>query len=114
MKHIHLPTLIMHILLILFARLTLNEYPALFLGISALALLLHIAWVAGIKGAYFPANSLGLLLHILVQVLGFIRGDSGAFGLGGGGFALFFFDIALGANFLIVGIVSIVRWYRAQ
>ena len=114
MKHILLPTLIMHVLLIAFALLTMNEYPALFLGGSVLALLLHIAWVIEIKGAYFPAHSLGLLLHILVQVLGIIRGDSGAFGLGGGGFALFFFDIALGASYVSVSIISLVRWYRAQ
>lgn len=114
MKRFHYPTLIMHILLILFAVLALNDYPDLFLGVSLLVLIAHIAWVIEINGHYFTAHGLGIALHTLVQHLGIIRGDQGGFGLGGGGFALFFFDIALAVSFAVICIIGIIRFCRAN
>ena len=112
MKRFHFPTLIMHILLMVFAGLTRNDYPDFFLGVSSLVLLAHIAWVIEIKGHYFTAHALGIALHALVQYLGILRGDSGAFGLGGGGFALFFFNIALAVSFTIICLIGIIRFYQ--
>ena len=112
MKRFHFPTLILHILLIVFAALAINDYPDLFLGVSVLLLLAHIAWVIEIRGRYFTAHSLGIVLHVLAQHLGIVRGDAGGFGLGGSGFALFFFDVALAVSFAIISIVGIVRFYR--
>ena len=114
MKRFHFPTLIMHILLILFAALALNDYPDLFLGVSLLVLIAHIAWVIEINGHYLTAHGLGIALHALVQHLGIIRGNQGGFGLGGGGFALFFFDIALAVSFAVICIIGIIRFYRAN
>lgn len=112
MKRFHFPTLILHILLIVFAALAINDYPDLFLGVSLLVLIVHIAWVIEIKGQYFTAHSLGIVLHVLAQHLGIVRGDAGGFGLGGGGFALFFFDAALAVSFAVISIIGIVRFYR--
>lgn len=114
MKRFHFPTLIMHILLMVFAALTLNEYPGFFLGGSLFVLLLHIVWVIKIKGSYSTAHGLGLLLQALAQYLEIIRGDSGAFGLGGGGFALFFYNIALAVSFLLICLIGIIRFHRAN
>ena len=114
MKRFHYPTLIMHILLILFAVLALNDYPDLFLGVSLLVLIAHIAWVIEINGHYFTAHGLGIALHTLVQHLGIIRGDQGGFGLGGRDFALFFFDIALAVSFAVICIIGIIRFCRAN
>ena len=112
MKRFHYPTLIMHILLMLFAVLTLNDLPDLFLGVSLLVLLMHIAWVIENKGNYFTAHGLGIVLHVLAQHLEIIRDDNGAFGLGGGGFALFFFNIALTVSFVVICLIGIVRSCR--
>ena len=112
MKRFHYPTLILHILLMVFAVLALNNYPGFFLGVSAFVLLAHAAWVIEVKGRYVTAHGLGIVLHALAQHLGIIRGDSGAFGLGGGGFALFFFNIALVVSFTIVCLTGIIRFYR--
>ena len=114
MKHFHFPTLIMHILLILFAVLTLNDYPDLFLGVSLFVLLVHIAWVIEHKSRCLTAHSLGIVLHVLAQHLEIVRVDNGAFGLGGGGLALFFFDIALAVSFAVICIIGIIRFYRAN
>lgn len=109
MKHIHIPTLIMHIILIVFAAITLNDYPDLFLWVSIIVMLAHLALAIECKRSFLPAHALGLGLHFLVQSLGIIRGDSGAFGLGGGGFALFFFDIALVISFAAIALLQLIR-----
>ena len=114
MKRFHFPTLIMHILLIGLAALTLNDYPDFFLGVSILVLLAHIAWVIEIKGHYFTAHGLGILLHALTQYLGIVSGDNGSFGLGGGGFALFFFHIVLAVSFAVICLIGIIRFYRVN
>ena len=114
MKSFHYPTLIMHILLILFAVLMLNDYPGLFLGVSVFVLLVHIAWVVERKSRCITTHGLGIVLHILAQHLQIVRADSGAFGLGGGGFALFFFNIALLVSFAVICIIGIIRFYRAN
>lgn len=114
MKRFHFPTLIMHILLMVFAALTINDYPDLFLGVSLFVLLVHIAWVIARKGNYFTAHTLGIVLHILAQHLEIISVDHGAFGLGGGGFALFFFNIALAVSFVVTSLIGIIRFYRAN
>lgn len=114
MKRFHYPTLIMHILLILFAVLALNDYPGLFLGVSLFVLLVHIAWVIERKSRCLTAHSLGIVLHILVQHLELVRVGNGAFGLGGGGFALFFFDIALAVSFAVISLIGIIRFCRAN
>ncbi|MBQ4550969.1 MAG: hypothetical protein IJA49_07730 [Oscillospiraceae bacterium] len=113
MKRFHCPTLIMHILLILFAALALNDYPDLFLGVSLFVLLVHIAWVIERKSRCLTAHSLGIVLHILVQHLELVRVDNGAFGLGGG-FALFFFNIALAVSFAVISLIGIIRFCRAN
>lgn len=114
MKSFHYPTLIMHILLILFAVLMLNDYPGLYLGVSLLVLIAHIAWVIEHKSRCLTAHSLGIVLHILAQHLQIVRADNGAFGLGGGGFALFFFNIALAVSLAVICIIGIIRFCRAN
>ena len=114
MKRFHFPTLIMHILLIGLAALTIHDYPDFFLCVSILVLLAHIAWVIEIKGHYFAAHGLGILLHALAQYLGIVSGDNGSFGLGGGGFALFFFNIALAVSSAVICLIGIIRFYRVN
>ena len=57
MKRFHFPTLILHILLIVFAALAINDYPDLFLGVSVLLLLAHIAWVICLLDFYLKRTA---------------------------------------------------------
>ena len=114
MKYIHFPTLIMHILLIVFAATALNDYPDLFLCVSIPVLILHLIWAFRSTQDFHTAHCVGMILHILAAALGIVRGDSGAFGLGGGGFALFFFNVALGISFAAISLIRIVRYIKQK
>ena len=114
MKQLHFPTLIMHILLIIFAASALNDYPDLFLCISIPVLLFHLIWAFRSKQDFHTAHCIGMILHILAAALGIVKGDSGAFGLDGGGFALFFFNIALGISFAAISLIRIVRYIKQK
>lgn len=114
MKPLHFPTLIMHILLIVFAASALNDYPDLFLCISIPVLLLHLIWGFRSKQDFHTAHCIGMILHILAAGLGIVKGDSGSFGLGGGGFALFIFNIALGISFAAISLIRIVRYIKQK
>lgn len=112
MKRIHLPTLVMHIALLLLARLTINDYHDFFLVVAVLILTAHLIWAFKSKQDFHTAHTLGILLHLLVEAFGWMKISSGSFGLGGGGFAWFFYGIALAVSFAILSILRIVRMIR--
>ena len=112
MKRIHFPTLAMHILLLLLARLTISDYPGFFLGCAIVVLILHVGLAIESKHSFLTAHLLGMGLYLLAPTIGLVNPDSGAFGLGGGGFAWFFYGIALAVSFVIICIIDIVRMIR--
>lgn len=114
MKHIHFPTLAMHFTLLLLARLTINDYPDFFLVVSIAVLTAHIIWAFKSRQSFLYTHCLGMFLHGLSQTFGWVTISNGAFGLGGGGFAWFFYGIALAVSFAVLSILSLVRWIKAR
>lgn len=114
MKRIHTPTLLMHILLIILAVLTMNDYPDLFLWVSIAVLLAHVLLTVETKGNYLVSHTIGIAIQLLFMYLGVIREDPGPFGLGGGGFALFFYQIALAVSFGLHSLIGLVRLIRSK
>ena len=112
MKTIHLPTLLFHAALAIFGALTINDYPGTFLPIAALALLFHAAWYAESKHNMLPAHLFGCAAQFALYQLGVITVHNGAFGLGGGEFALFFYEIAMAISCIIELIIWLVKLAR--
>ena len=111
MKNLHVPTLLMHLLLLLLARFTISDYPGFFLGTAVLVLIFHIAWAIESKRNFLIAHCMGIFLYRLSQMLGLIPVGSGFYGMGGE-FAWFFYGIALAVSFVIISIIDIVRMIR--
>lgn len=109
MKYIHVPTLLFHAALTVFGVLTINDYPGTFLPIAVFALLIHAAWYAESKHNMLPAHLLGCVAQFALYQLGIIHVHSGAFGLGGGGFALFFYEIAMFLSCIVELIIWLVK-----
>lgn len=112
MKHIHFPTLAMHILLLLLARLTINHYHDFFLGVSVAVLTAHVIWAFKSKRDFHTSHTLGMILQLFAGYFGWVRISNGAFGLGGGEFAWFFYEIALAVSFVCHSILRIVRMIK--
>ena len=112
MRHIHIPTLVMHLLLLLLAMLTIRNYPDLFLGIAVVVLLIHIAYALKVKKNYLVAHCIGIVLHFLAQYLGIVRDVPDPFGLSGGGFALLLFNTALAVSFTVIALIQLIRFMR--
>ena len=109
MKYTHLPTLLFHAALTLFGALTINQYHDAFLPIAALALLAHAIWYARSKHNMLPAHLLGCAAQFALYQLGVITVHNGAFGLGGGEFALFFYEIAMAISCIIELVIWLVK-----
>ena len=73
MKHIHVPTLLMHIGLLLLARLTINDHPDLFLGVGLIALSAHLICSFRSGQDYHTAHTLGMLLTLSAEYFGWVR-----------------------------------------
>ena len=112
MKHIHFPTLVLHILIPVLARLTMNTYSDAFLFLAAGLLLAHLLWCCLSSRNLLPSHLLGCLFQAAVFGTGLIQADSGFMGLGGGGFALFFYTIALGISAVLEVVITIFRHCR--
>ena len=104
MKHIHIPTLIMHVLLLALARFTIGDYPDFFLGFSIFVLILHGAWSMESQRSFLPAHSLGLALYLLAQPLGFVSAE----GIGGS-FGWLFYGFALICSLVLESVIAVVR-----
>lgn len=113
MKHIHLPTLFMHIALLVLARFTLSDYPGLFLGTAVLVLIFHAAWAIKSGRNFLIAHCMGICLYRLSQMLGLIQIDTGFWGMGSE-FAWFFYGIALAISFVVHSIIRLHRWRKAR
>ncbi|MBQ2921346.1 MAG: hypothetical protein IJE58_09235 [Oscillospiraceae bacterium] len=112
MKHIHIPTLLMHIGLLLLARLTINDHPDLFLGVGLIVLTAHVIWACRSRRDFHTAHTLGMLLTLSAEYFGWVRIRSGAFA--GGGFAWLFYTIALAVSFAVLSVLRIVRMIKRQ
>lgn len=97
MKYIHFPTLLLHGGLLILARLLLNDYPDGFLVIAGISLASHVVWACISRRSPGLSHLLGCCVQYLVFRFGVIAVSGGAFGLGGGGFALLFYQFALAA-----------------
>lgn len=108
MKRLHLPTLGMHLLLLLLARLTISNYPDFFLGCAIVVLILHLGWAIESKGNFLLAHIAGLGLYLLARPLGLITIDGRFYGMGSD-FAWLFYGIALAVSLVIQIILRFVR-----
>lgn len=113
MKRIHIPTLIMHFLLILLARFTIGDYPDFFLGFSILVLLIHTGWAIVSKQNLLPAHCLGSSLYLLAEPLGIVTIGSGFWGMGSD-FGWLFYGFALIISLALETVIAIVRFCRSQ
>ena len=104
MKRIHIPTLIMHVLLLALARITIGDYPDFFLGFSILVLILHAGWSMESQRSFLLSHSLGLVLYLLAQPLGFVSAE----GIGGS-FGWLFYGFALICSLVLESVIAIVR-----
>lgn len=108
MKHIHFPTLIFHGAMLLFSALTINDYPDAFLP-AAMALILHAIWCARSGRPVAWTHLACCAAQYLVFLTGLIGVNSGAFGLGGGEFALLFHYVNLAASCAAELIIALVK-----
>lgn len=106
MTYIHFPTLLLHIALTIFGAVTINQYHDAFLLVAVLVLLAHAIWYARSKHNMFPAHIFGCITQFFLYHLDVIDVHSGAFGLGGGEFALFFYEIAM----FLSCIIELIIW----
>lgn len=112
MTYIHFPTLLMHIAMAVFGTLTINHYHDAFLLVAVLVLLIHAIWYARSKHSMFPAHVFGCITQYFLYRLDIIDVHSGAFGLGGGEFALFFFEIAMAVSCIIELVIWLIKLPR--
>lgn len=108
MKRIHIPTLIMHLLLLALARITLGDYPDFFLGLSILVLILHAGWSLESQRSFLLSHSLGLVLYLLAQPLGIITFEGGFWSMGSE-FSWLFYGIALVCSLVLETVIAVVR-----
>ena len=108
MKKLHIPTLVMHLLLLLLARLTLRDYPDFFLGCAIVVLILHLGWAIESKGNFLLAHGAGLGLYLLAKPLGLIFTGSGFSGMGGE-FGWLLYGAALAVSLAVHCIVNLIR-----
>ena len=111
MKHIHLPTLFLHIALLVLARFTISDYPGFFLGTAVLVLIFHAAWAIKSSRNFLIAHCMGICLYRLSEMLSLIQIGSGFWGMGSE-FAWFFYGIGLAVSFAVLSILRIVRMIR--
>lgn len=113
-KWFHIPTFAVHGLLLLSAACTINHYHDFFLISSAILLMGYLiycartVWKRNNPLAILVSYGLGVLVQFFAFHTGLINVHSGAFGLGGGEFALFFYEIALGISCVIVLLISLI------
>ena len=113
MKRLHIPTLIMHLLLMLLARFTIGDYHDFFLGASIVILIFHAGWAIASKKNLLIAHFLGSSLYLLAEPLGIVTVGSGFWGMGGE-FSWLFYGIALIVSLVLETVIAIVRFCRAQ
>ena len=108
MKRLHLPTLGMHLLLLLLARQTIYNYPDFFLGCAISILILHLGWAFESRGNFLLAHAAGLGLYLLARPLELITIDGGFYGMGSD-FAWLIYGAALVVSLVIQIILRLFR-----
>lgn len=113
MKHIHYPTLIMHLMLLLLAMVTIGDYPDFFLGAAVLVLILHAAWAIKSSKNLLPAHYLGSVLYLLAKPLGLITIEGGFWSMGSD-FGWLFYVFALIASLALETVIALIRYARSK
>lgn len=106
MTYIHFPTLLLHAALTILGAMTINQYHDGFLLVAIVLLIAHAIWHARSKHNMFPAHLFGCIAQFLLYHLDVIDVHSGAFGLGGGEFALLFYEFAM----FLSCIIELIIW----
>lgn len=108
----HFPTLLLHLALLFDANLTINNFPGFFLPSALVILIAYFICIArriragaGWKGILLTFYA-GFLLQLWIFESGIIDVNSGAFGLGGGEFALFFYQTGLGIAAILMPLIA--------
>lgn len=110
-RYIHIPTLLLHGLLLLNAAFAINEYSDYFLVSSLIALAIYCIYILRqIRKEVSPISIcgsfiLGALVQFIVFRCGIINVHSGAFGLGGGEFALLIYGFAMVISCVVVFLI---------
>lgn len=99
MKYIHFPTLALHALNMILAFALIHDYSDAFLFCSIAVLFVHVIWCCISPKPLTHTHLLGCVLQVLFFSVFDVH--SGAFGLGGGEFALLFYMIALAGSAII-------------
>ena len=99
MKYIHFPTLPLHGLNMILAFALIHEYSDAFLFCAIAVLFVHVSWCCISPKPLTHTHLLGCVLQVLFFSVFDVH--SGAFGLGGGEFALLFYMIALAGSAII-------------
>ncbi len=113
MKRLHLPTLLMHLLLLLLARLTIGDYPDFFLGCAIVVLILHVGWAIETKQNFLISHCMGIGLYLLAKPLGLVSIGGGFYGMGSD-FGWLFYGVALLVSFALLCLLALFRLIRAK
>lgn len=109
MKRIHIPTVIFHGILLLLAKLLLDDYQDGFLLAAGILLAGHLiaAWVC--PGSFGFTHLLGCGVQFLAFRLDLIGPFSGL----GSGLSLFFYQIALAASAVLEVLIALIKLRRS-
>lgn len=113
-RYIHIPTLLFHGLLVLNAAVAINDYSDYFLVSSLIVLVLYCIFIVWqIRKNTSPTRicysyTMGALLQYILFSREVIQVHSGAFGLGGGEFALLIYGIAMVISCITVLLIALI------
>ena len=113
MKYIHVPTLIIHGLLLVLAGTVIHDYPDFFLGFSILILIFHTGWAIESDRNFLPAHAIGTAVQLLAERLGLLTFAGGFYGMGSE-FGWFFYCIALVFSLAIQLVVALIKARRRK
>ena len=110
MKYIHFPTLALHALNMILAFTLINDYSDAFLFSAIPLLFVHVIWCCISQKPLTHTHLLGCVLQVLLFSVFDVH--SGAFGLGGGEFALLFYMIALAGSAIAEIAIALYRHFK--
>lgn len=113
MKYIHVPTLIIHGLLLVLAGTVIHDYPDFFLGFSILILIFHTGWAIESDRNFLPAHAIGTAVQLLAERLGLLSFAGGFYGMGSS-FGWFFYCIALVFSLVLHLLIGIAKASRRK
>lgn len=113
MKRIHIPTLLMHGVLLVLIRLLSYHYPDGLLVSASVILLCHLVFSCISRRSLFLSHLLGCAMELIVYPTGLLYPTDAPVPLGTG-LALLFYFIGLGISLLLEAVIATIRYYRNQ